>query len=392
MNSERMIKEMYVDNSNHSLYNSNSRTNNNDFGSHAPGIKKAMMMLEVQFGRSNASPINNNHINDVINTNKMTMMNAYPNPYHHGLHAGSSSQSRGLTSQKINVDVADGDDVEVGNKNNMKRKKDNIDDGRIHSLPFKKHGPYTCSKCYKVLDTSQKFANHVASAHYKLESEEERKKRYMSRIRKRSNLKIQKLNNGTTTLVPVATSSNRLHASFSNRFNVATSSNQFHASSSNRFNVGTSSNHFHAPSSNRFNVGTSSNQFHSPSSNQFNVGTSSNQFHAPFSNRFHASSSNRFNVATSSNPFHVSSSNRFNVGTSSNQFHALSSNRFHSSSSNRFNVATSSNQFHVSSSNRFNVDTSSNRFSVSSINDDDDKSLVALLPPQVKVKLEPKDN
>jgi len=38
------------------------------------------------------------------------------------------------------------------------------------------------------------------------------KKRYMSRIRKRPNLQIQNLNDGTTTFVPVVPSVDRSHA------------------------------------------------------------------------------------------------------------------------------------------------------------------------------------
>jgi len=63
-----------------------------------------------------------------------------------------------------------------------------------------KHGPYTCPKCDKVVSTAHKFASHVAS-HYKSETQEGIKKRYISRIRKRPNLHIQKLNDGTTTFV-----------------------------------------------------------------------------------------------------------------------------------------------------------------------------------------------
>lgn len=48
----------------------------------------------------------------------------------------------------VNV-VVDGDDIEAGNKNNMKRKnKENVDEGRIHILPHKKHVPYTYGTCF----------------------------------------------------------------------------------------------------------------------------------------------------------------------------------------------------------------------------------------------------
>ncbi|XP_058774211.1 uncharacterized protein LOC131648477 [Vicia villosa] len=189
---DRMMRCFYVPNPfkrkcTNLLSNNNysSSTATNTFTSHAPGIMKAMQMLEVQFGSSHASSSNNN-IEDVSNVNNMTM-NASTDFYHPGHQGHLSFHSQGLLSQTINFDAAHGDDIRVGNKINWKRKKsnENFDDGRIHSLPFKKYGPYTCPKCYEVFNTSQKFASHVMSSHYKFESEEEKKKRYISKIKKR---------------------------------------------------------------------------------------------------------------------------------------------------------------------------------------------------------------
>ncbi|XP_019097810.1 PREDICTED: uncharacterized protein LOC104772482 [Camelina sativa] len=58
-------------------------------------------------------------------------------------------------------------------------------DGRTHSLPYKKYGPYTCPKCNNVFETSQKFAAHVSSIHYKNETINERFKRDNARNNKR---------------------------------------------------------------------------------------------------------------------------------------------------------------------------------------------------------------
>ncbi|EOA22214.1 hypothetical protein CARUB_v10002800mg [Capsella rubella] len=58
-------------------------------------------------------------------------------------------------------------------------------DGRTHSLPYKKYGPYTCPKCNNVFDTSQKFAAHMSSVHYKNETIDEKFKRYKARNKKR---------------------------------------------------------------------------------------------------------------------------------------------------------------------------------------------------------------
>ncbi|EXB29005.1 hypothetical protein L484_018421 [Morus notabilis] len=57
-------------------------------------------------------------------------------------------------------------------------------DGRTHSLPYKKYGPYTCPRCKGVFTTSQTFAAHVGS-HYKSESAEERRKRHLAKYGKK---------------------------------------------------------------------------------------------------------------------------------------------------------------------------------------------------------------
>ncbi|XP_006409144.2 uncharacterized protein LOC18026238 [Eutrema salsugineum] len=63
-------------------------------------------------------------------------------------------------------------------------------DGRTHSLPYIKYGPYTCPKCKGMFETSQKFAAHMSS-HYKTETTEERG----LRIRARNKNKYRKLEN-----------------------------------------------------------------------------------------------------------------------------------------------------------------------------------------------------
>ncbi|XP_068490943.1 uncharacterized protein [Phaseolus vulgaris] len=72
-------------------------------------------------------------------------------------------------------------------------------DGRMHSNPYKKNGPYTCPKCGCVFETSQRFAAHVSWRHYKYETKSERKKRMMAKIRRRS-LRLE-WENGALTVV-----------------------------------------------------------------------------------------------------------------------------------------------------------------------------------------------
>ncbi|XP_010484872.2 PREDICTED: uncharacterized protein LOC104763163 [Camelina sativa] len=61
-----------------------------------------------------------------------------------------------------------------------KKSGDGEYDGRTHSIPREKNGPYTCPKCNEVFDTSQKFASHM-SLHYKSETNKERARRLRAR-------------------------------------------------------------------------------------------------------------------------------------------------------------------------------------------------------------------
>lgn len=84
---------------------------------------------------------------------------------------------------------------------------DESHDGRIHSVPYIKNGPYTCPKCKAQFVTSQSFAAHATSSHYKYESKDQRRKRLMKRVRMR-NLTLQKVS-GALTVVPVSSEAAR---------------------------------------------------------------------------------------------------------------------------------------------------------------------------------------
>lgn len=71
-------------------------------------------------------------------------------------------------------------------------------DGRTHSLPYKKYGPYTCPKCRGVFYTSQSFAAHMGS-HYKHESSDERRRRQEAK-NKRKKFRLVQLGGGLTAL------------------------------------------------------------------------------------------------------------------------------------------------------------------------------------------------
>lgn len=66
-------------------------------------------------------------------------------------------------------------------------KKDDDDeyDGRTHSLPYEKYGPYTCPKCNVVYETSQKFAAHILCHYKKSETIKERGERFCARNKRK---------------------------------------------------------------------------------------------------------------------------------------------------------------------------------------------------------------
>lgn len=79
--------------------------------------------------------------------------------------------------------------------------EDEEGDGVIHSLSRKKYGPYICPKCIQEFLTSQSFAAHVASAHYRFETAAERKKRLAAKYKKKSILRMARSSNGSLTIV-----------------------------------------------------------------------------------------------------------------------------------------------------------------------------------------------
>ncbi|CAA7027748.1 unnamed protein product [Microthlaspi erraticum] len=82
-----------------------------------------------------------------------------------------------------------------GNFDGFGLEEDGDYDGRTHSLPYEKYGPYTCPKCKSVFDSSQKFAAHVSSSHYKNETLEEKAQRYNARNKRRLR-KMKEMMNG----------------------------------------------------------------------------------------------------------------------------------------------------------------------------------------------------
>ncbi|WJX56930.1 hypothetical protein P8452_42541 [Trifolium repens] len=186
LESNKTTMNMY----NHSLSFSNSSTSATKiFGDNTPTMRKAMRILEAQFGHPHisSSSSNNTNMNHVVNNTKQMTVNVPILLYPPNISAGPASQSRELPPQTFTFVATAGVDVENGNKNKRKRKTKNNNRGRIYSLPHPKYGPYTCSKCLQVVPTSQKFANHVTE-HYKLNREEEEKKRKTSETQERSDL------------------------------------------------------------------------------------------------------------------------------------------------------------------------------------------------------------
>ena len=72
-------------------------------------------------------------------------------------------------------------------------------DGITHSLPYKKYGPYTCPKCKRVFSTSQFFAAHMGS-HYKYESSEQRRKRFLAKYGRKKHYRLVNSKDGFTVV------------------------------------------------------------------------------------------------------------------------------------------------------------------------------------------------
>lgn len=73
-------------------------------------------------------------------------------------------------------------------------------DGRTHSLPYQKYGPYTCPNCNREFPTSQHFAAHMNS-HYKNETPAQRKRRHQARLSsKNKSLQLSQSQHGLTLL------------------------------------------------------------------------------------------------------------------------------------------------------------------------------------------------
>jgi uncharacterized C2H2 Zn-finger protein len=121
----------------------------------------------------------------------------YQNPSHipchfQNLHSNESNSNplKGLIPVNTNSTSDDHDQDETDHHEEG--------DGRTHSLPCKKYGPYTCPKCKGVFYTSQSFAAHMGS-HYKYESSAARRRRQAAKY-KRKNLRLVQLEGGLTVL------------------------------------------------------------------------------------------------------------------------------------------------------------------------------------------------
>lgn len=102
-------------------------------------------------------------------------------------HHHDHQQDHNTSFEEGDHDESDNDKLEAG-------------DGRTHSLPYKKYGPYTCPKCKGLFMTSQLFAAHMGS-HYKYESAEQRRKRHLAKYGRKKHLRLVNSREGLT-LIP----------------------------------------------------------------------------------------------------------------------------------------------------------------------------------------------
>ncbi|XP_027367140.1 uncharacterized protein LOC113873287 [Abrus precatorius] len=209
-----------------------SPTPSNDVVVDTEEKKKAREMLQAQLLRASASTLNNDVVSmDTLrrqqllcaSTMKERLIPSLKNHrFNHNDYAFDKNTNRSHFSQSQPMsDVDEGieifcfgsdktlqkatvTDISSEAVNEVEVISDNEYDGRIHSFPYKKNGPYTCPKCSHVFGTSQRFAAHVSSSHYKYESKAQRKKRLMAKIRGKS-FQLHRVNDGLT-FVPVPSS------------------------------------------------------------------------------------------------------------------------------------------------------------------------------------------
>lgn len=131
------------------------------------------------------------------NSNLNPIHNPKQNPSLVQLNESDGNQGRFSGKKKKNSDencIVISDDEKGKNVGAKKR------DGRTHSLPHNKYGPYVCPRCNgSVFATSQLFAAHVSSAHYKHETLKERQKRRAAKYKKK-NLQVVQTSEGLTVL------------------------------------------------------------------------------------------------------------------------------------------------------------------------------------------------
>ncbi|GMI64278.1 hypothetical protein HRI_000097100 [Hibiscus trionum] len=129
--------------------------------------------------------------NQSINTNLLRSMNPTQPDHNQSM---NTNLLRSMNPASINRSEV---------RSNIKRETTGLrSDGRIHSLPGYPQGVYRCSKCLATLYSSQTFAAHVQSVHYKGEGEEARRRRMAARCRRR-NLRLRQSSHGHTA-VPVS--------------------------------------------------------------------------------------------------------------------------------------------------------------------------------------------
>ncbi|KAJ0254271.1 C2H2-like zinc finger protein [Hirschfeldia incana] len=143
-------------------------------------------VFDKNCGISNPTPLNVIPHQDSSYRQHLDMFSS-SSKHDHELHVLQEGQSSRKSPKPSKPHKTTNDNY---NSNKDGRSEDVQYDGRTHSLPYEKYGPYTCPKCNGVFDTSQKFAAHMSS-HYKNETNNERDERYRARIRN----KYRKLSN-----------------------------------------------------------------------------------------------------------------------------------------------------------------------------------------------------
>ncbi|CAK7339197.1 unnamed protein product [Dovyalis caffra] len=138
-----------------------------------------------------------------------TFMAQNPHDHNQNLDQNQNPETNQLDTAQVGIPEDQGrvpsNQINTSSDSSEDLQEMDLGDGRTHSLPHQKYGPYTCPKCNSVFTTSQTFAAHVIK-YYRAESTEKKQQRQAARSKKKDLRRVHSHGNGLT--VPPVTENN----------------------------------------------------------------------------------------------------------------------------------------------------------------------------------------